>query len=74
MVAELALAISATAVTVARELIALRRYRVRTASIERLAGAATGGLRVVDRGADGSVIDVTVGGDSITCGPRQRRD
>lgn len=49
-----------TATPVARDLVAPRRYRTRGADVAHLAVRATSNLRVVDRDADGSVIDVTM--------------
>lgn len=52
----------------ARQVVALIRYQTRRASIERLVAGAKPGSRVVDRDADGAVVDVTV--RDTTKGPR----
>lgn len=44
-----------------RELLALRRYRVRRASIENVVRHLGPGGRVVDQDPGGSVVEVTVG-------------
>ncbi|MET8848516.1 hypothetical protein [Amycolatopsis sp. NPDC004625] len=44
----------------ARQLIALLRYRVRRASVERVIAQAAPGTRIIDRDADGAVVDVTL--------------
>ena len=49
----------------ARELVAVRRHRLRRASIEKLVAGSTGVLRVVDRDADGAVIDITTSGQVL---------
>lgn len=56
------LAISTVPVVVAalRELVALRRYRLRRASIERVLHDLSPGSRVVDQDADGAVVEVTI--------------
>ncbi len=46
----------------ARELVALQRHRLRWASIEKLVAGSANRLHVVDRDADGAVIDIA------TCG------
>ncbi|MCR6488248.1 hypothetical protein M8542_36005 [Amycolatopsis sp. OK19-0408] len=43
-----------------RQLIALLRYRVRRASVERVIAQAAPGSRIIDRDADGAVVDVTI--------------
>ncbi|UKD51087.1 hypothetical protein L3Q65_24475 [Amycolatopsis sp. FU40] len=46
---------------VARELVSLRRARVRRTSLENLIAGPGGCLRVVDRDAEGAVIEITTG-------------
>lgn len=43
-----------------RQVVALLRYRVRRASIERVISRATPGSRIIDRDSDGAVVEVTV--------------
>jgi hypothetical protein len=45
-----------------RELVALHRHRMRRTSIEKLVAGSTSWLRVIDRDADGAVIDITTSG------------
>lgn len=52
-------AVSASS-ALARQVVGLLRYRTRRASIERLVAGAEPGSRVVDRDADGAVVEVTV--------------
>jgi hypothetical protein len=56
----LAVAVVSAALAFAREVIALRRYRIRRASIERLVASAGPGARIIDRDADGASVDITV--------------
>jgi hypothetical protein len=59
-------------VSVLRELVALARYRVRPASVERVLHDLGPGSRVVDREPDGAVIEVTIAGGSGAGSDRQR--
>ncbi|MGW6932666.1 hypothetical protein ACWGE0_21605 [Lentzea sp. NPDC054927] len=56
----IALGVLPVVAAVLRELVALRRYRVRRASIESVVGRLGPGSRVVDRDPGGAVIEVTV--------------
>ena len=52
----IAVMVAALVTAVVRDVIALRRYRVRRDSIERLAGRA--GVRIIDIDRDGSVLSM----------------
>ncbi|OXM59657.1 hypothetical protein CF165_46535 [Amycolatopsis vastitatis] len=43
-----------------RQVVALLRYRVRRASIERVISRVTPGSRILDRDSDGAVFEITV--------------
>lgn len=58
--AVVAVAGSTTVAGLVRELVALCRHRARRASLERLVAGEARCLRVVDRDADGAVIDITI--------------
>jgi hypothetical protein len=46
---------------VARDLIALRRHRIRHASIGRLFSSASPGTLIIDREPDGAVVEISIG-------------
>lgn len=57
----LVIILTRAAPAIARDLIRLRRYRLRCASIERLAAAAGLGIRLVDSDPTRAILEITVG-------------
>ncbi|WP_410599903.1 hypothetical protein [Amycolatopsis sp. lyj-90] len=57
------------AVTIFRDLVALRRDAARRHNIERLVELAPTGLRVVDRTANGGGMEIVTGGPAERSGP-----
>ena len=62
--AEVAIAAAAQMTAVLRGLIDLWHYRVRRVSVKRVAASAVPGAQVVDRDADGAVMDMTISSDA----------
>lgn len=62
------LAISTTT-TIARDLVALRRFHARRTSIKQLAGLP-GCVRVIDHDRDGTVVDVTLDHETVPQRPQ----
>lgn len=57
--------VASAALACVRTLIALQRSAIRRSSIERIVARLAPGSRIVDRDADGAVLDITVGHDPV---------
>ena len=64
----------ATVASLIRELVALRRHRVRRDNLEHLVTGTRQCLRVIDRDVDGAIIDITTSAAVLADEPRHSGD